>query len=100
MTDDEYEVVIDSSLESGALTYGELTIPGKSEEQILLFAHCCHPSLANDNLSGIAVVVELARLLSSASPRYTYRCVFAPTLSIDYLAKRKIEPNFTRSSPG
>jgi aminopeptidase-like protein len=78
MPDDDYEVVIDSSLEPGSLTYGELTIPGESEEQILLFAHCCHPSLANDNLSGIAVVVELARILSTSSPRFTYRCVFAP----------------------
>lgn len=78
MPDDDYEVVIDSSLEPGSLTYGELTIPGESEEQILLFAHCCHPSLANDNLSGIAVVVELARILSASSPRFTYRCVFAP----------------------
>ena len=78
MPDDEYEVVIDSSLEPGSLTYGEFTIPGESEEQILLFAHCCHPSLANDNLSGIAVVVELARILSASSTRFTYRCVFAP----------------------
>jgi aminopeptidase-like protein len=78
MPDDDYEVVIDSSLEPGSLTYGEFTIPGESEEQILLFAHCCHPSLANDNLSGIAVVVELARILSASSPRFTYRCVFAP----------------------
>jgi aminopeptidase-like protein len=78
LPDDDYEVVIDSSLETGSLTYGEFTIPGESEEQILLFAHCCHPSLANDNLSGIAVVVELARILSTSSPRFTYRCVFAP----------------------
>ena len=78
MPDDDYEVVIDSSLEPGALSYGELTIPGESEEQILLFAHCCHPSLANDNLSGIAVVVELAKILSASSPRFTYRCIFAP----------------------
>ena len=78
LPDDDYEVVIDSSLETGSLTYGEFTIPGESDEQILLFAHCCHPSLANDNLSGIAVVVELARILSASSPRFTYRCVFAP----------------------
>jgi aminopeptidase-like protein len=78
LPDDDYEVVIDSSLEPGSLTYGEFTIPGESEEQILLFAHCCHPSLANDNLSGIAVVVELAKILSASSPRFTYRCVFAP----------------------
>lgn len=78
LPDDDYEVVIESSLEAGALTYGELTIPGESEEQILLFAHCCHPSLANDNLAGMAVVVELAKILNAVSPRFTYRCVFAP----------------------
>jgi aminopeptidase-like protein len=78
MPDDDYEVMIDSSLEPGTLSYGELIIPGESDEQILLFAHCCHPSLANDNLSGIAVVVELAKILSASSPRFTYRCVFAP----------------------
>jgi aminopeptidase-like protein len=99
MTDDEYEVVIDSSLESGALTYGELTIPGQSEEQILLFAHCCHPSLANDNLSGIATVLELARMLSSASPRYTYRCVFAPgTIGcITWLSQNRAELHKVKS---
>ena len=93
MPDDDYEVVIDSSLEPGALTYGELTIPGKSEEQILLFAHCCHPSLANDNLSGIAVVVELARILGESSPRFTYRCVFAPAAigCITWLSQNRFE---------
>lgn len=78
LPDDVYEVVIDSSLEPGSLTYGEMTIPGESEEQILLFAHCCHPSLANDNLSGIAVIVELAKILRASSLRFTYRCIFAP----------------------
>ena len=93
MPDDDYEVVIDSSLEPGALSYGELTIPGESEEQVLLFAHCCHPSLANDNLSGIAVVVELAKMLSASSPRFTYRCIFAPgTIGcITWLSQNKPE---------
>ena len=93
MHDDDYEVVIDSTLESGSLSYGELTIPGESEEEVLLFAHCCHPSLANDNLSGIAVVVELAKILSASSPRFTYRCVFAPgTIGcITWLSQNKSE---------
>jgi aminopeptidase-like protein len=93
LSDDVYEVVIDSSLEPGSLTYGELTIPGESEEQILLFAHCCHPSLANDNLSGIAVVVELAKILRASSPRFTYRCVFAPAAigCITWLSQNKSE---------
>jgi aminopeptidase-like protein len=70
-----------------------LTIPGESEEEFLLFAHCCHPSLANDNLSGIAVVVELAKILSASSPRFTYRCVFAPgTIGcITWLSQNKSE---------
>ena len=93
LPNDEYEVVIDSSLEPGALSYGELTIRGESEEQILLFAHCCHPSLANDNLSGIAVIVELAKILLASSPRFTYRCVFAPgTIGcITWLSKNKLD---------
>ena len=93
LPDDDYEVVIDSSLEPGALSYGELTIPGKSEEQVLLFAHCCHPSLANDNLSGIAVVIELAKILSASSPKFTYRCIFAPgTIGcITWLSQNKSE---------
>ncbi|MGB4911161.1 MAG: DUF4910 domain-containing protein [Candidatus Dechloromonas phosphoritropha] len=95
MPNDDYEVVIDSSLEPGALSYGELTIPGESEEQILLFAHCCHPSLANDNLSGIAVIVELAKILSASLPRFTYRCIFAPgTIGcIAWLSQNKPELN-------
>ena len=95
LPDETYEVVIDSSLEPGSLTYGELIIPGESEEQILLFAHCCHPSLANDNLSGIAVVVELAKILRASSPRFTYRCVFAPAAigCITWLSQNQSELN-------
>lgn len=91
----DYKVVIDSSLSPGALSYGELIIPGESEEQILLFAHCCHPSLANDNLSGIAVLVELAKLLSASSPKFTYRCIFAPGTvgCITWLSQNKLELN-------
>ena len=61
MTDPHYRVVIDSTLAPGALTYGELLVPGQREDEVLISAHCCHPSLANDNLSGIAVAAELAR---------------------------------------
>src|SRR5581483_1706412 len=52
---DEYEVCIDSSLEDGYLTYGECYIRGRSPEEVLISCHACHPSLANDNLSGLAV---------------------------------------------
>ncbi|WP_228011025.1 DUF4910 domain-containing protein [Nonomuraea phyllanthi] len=71
-----YEVRIDSTLADGHLTYGEHVIPGSSAEEVLISCHVCHPSLANDNLAGVAVAVALARRLSA--PRYTYRFVFAP----------------------
>ncbi len=75
----EYEVVIDSSLEPGSLSFGELVLPGKSGDEVLFSAHCCHPSLANDNLSGIAVAILLAQLLAgTGSHHYTYRFLFVP----------------------
>ncbi|HEY1360126.1 MAG TPA: DUF4910 domain-containing protein [Thermoleophilaceae bacterium] len=74
----EYEVVIDSSLEDGHLTYGELLVEGESEEEILISTHVCHPSLANDNLSGIAVSVFLAAELLGTRPRHSYRFLFVP----------------------
>ncbi len=74
----EYEVCIDSSLEDGALSYGELLIPGTSEEEVLISAHVCHPSLANDNLSGIALATAFAKALSTSPRRLSYRFVFAP----------------------
>ena len=73
-----YEVFIDSSLESGSLTYGELLIPGETTEEILFSAHICHPSLANDNLSGISLLTYLAKQLQKNKPRYSYRFLFIP----------------------
>jgi aminopeptidase-like protein len=78
MTEEAYEVCIDSSLDSGVLNYGELLLRGETEEEVLLSAHVCHPSLANDNLSGVALALYLARLLSQRKHRYSYRFVFAP----------------------
>jgi aminopeptidase-like protein len=86
----EYEVFIDSGLDhDGALTYGELVLPGTSTEEVLISAHVCHPSLANDNLSGIAVATFLARHLEANGHRFTYRFLFGPgTLgSIAWLAQ-------------
>ncbi|MDO7852488.1 DUF4910 domain-containing protein [Hymenobacter convexus] len=74
----EYEVCIDSTLAAGALTYGELLLPGDTDEEVLISSHICHPSLANDNLSGIAVATFLARHLLGQPRRYSYRFVFAP----------------------
>src|SRR4029077_9239304 len=76
--EDEYEVVIESSLADGHLTYGELLLPGEVSEEILISTHICHPSLCNDNLSGIAVATLLARYLHTVRTRYTYRFLFAP----------------------
>jgi aminopeptidase-like protein len=78
LEDGEYEVVIDSSLTDGHLTYGECFIPGESEDEILISTHVCHPSLANDNLSGVCTAVYLAQYLTDHKPRYSYRFLFIP----------------------
>jgi aminopeptidase-like protein len=78
LTDDSYHVRIDSTLAPGSLSYGECILPGSSNNEVLFSAHCCHPSLANDNLSSIAVVIELARWLMRAPRRYSYRLLFMP----------------------
>ena len=79
LTEDSYEVCIDASLEDGAVTYGEYYIPGQVSEEILLSCHVCHPSLCNDNLSGIALIALLAKYLGSLSLRYSHRFLFIPT---------------------
>lgn len=91
LEDGEYEVVIDSTLADGALTYGESYFAGETDEEILLFTHICHPSLCNDNLSGIALLAELGRYLSTRPRRYSYRLVFAPTTigSITWLGRNE-----------
>lgn len=79
MDEGPYDVVVDTTIEPGELTYGELVLPGDSTEEVMISAHVCHPSLANDNLSGIAVAMEVARTLEAMSSRhYTYRFLFAP----------------------
>lgn len=89
----QYEVRIDTRLEPGSLSYAELIIPGESDDKILLFAHTCHPSLCNDNLSGVAMLTTLARVLGSANLRYTYHFVFAPATigSIAWLSQNEAE---------
>lgn len=86
-----YDVYIDSTLEPGFLSYGELLIPGECNEEILFSAHTCHPSLANDNLSGIAVLAFLARSLLEKSNRFSYRFLFGPGTigAITWLAKNE-----------
>jgi aminopeptidase-like protein len=87
----EYDVCIDSSLTNGHLTYGEYLLEGKETDEVLISCHICHPSLANDNLSGIAVAVELARHLASEPRRYSYRFLFIPGTigSITWLSKNE-----------
>ena len=79
--DEVYEVCIDATLEDGSLTYGECYLPGTLEDEILLSCHVCHPSLANDNLSGIAVMTFLAQYLQRCPRRYSYRLLFIPVPS-------------------
>lgn len=78
LKDDEYEVCIDSSLESGHLTYGQFRIQGETDYEILISAHSCHPSLCNDNLSGMAVAAKLAQCLRELPLRYSYRFLWIP----------------------
>jgi len=73
-----YEAVIDSSLDEGHLTYGECYFPGTSSDEVLISCHICHPSLCNDNLSGIALSTFLAKHLRGRPVRYSYRFIFIP----------------------
>jgi len=89
LPDGEYDVVIDSTLEDGSLTYGEHVVPGRVTDEVIVSCHVCHPSLANDNLAGIAVAVSLAQQLAESRPHYTYRFLFMPGTigSITWLAR-------------
>lgn len=84
----EYEVCIDTTLQPGSLSYGELLLPGELTDEVLISCHCCHPSLANDNLSGMALSAFLARRLMEMPRRYSYRFLFIPGTigSITWLA--------------
>jgi aminopeptidase-like protein len=74
----EYQVCINSSLAPGSLTYGEYYIPGETSDEILFSCHVCHPSLCNDNLSGIGLATFLAKQIEAKSRRYSYRFLFVP----------------------
>jgi aminopeptidase-like protein len=78
LDDGDYDVFIDADLDDGHLTYGECLIPGETNDEVLISCHVCHPSLANDNLSGIAAATFLAEQLGSTANRYSYRFLFIP----------------------
>jgi len=84
-----YEVVVDTELVPGSLTYGEIVVPGEEADEVLISTHVDHPSLANDNLTGIAVAAEVARTIATTRHRYTYRFVFVPSVigAITWLAR-------------
>ena len=86
-----YDVVVDTTLEPGSLTYGECFLPGDSEDEVLLCTHVCHPSLANDNLSGIVLLNELGAVLADQRRRLSYRLLFVPGTigSIAWLARNE-----------
>ena len=100
LPDGEYDVLIDSSLTDGSLTYGEYLHRGASEDEFLLTAHICHPSLANDNCSGLALLTTLARHLAGMRTRLSYRFLFAPGTigAISWLARN--ETNVSRIKQG
>ncbi|CAL78555.1 conserved hypothetical protein with an aminopeptidase-like domain (COG4310) [Bradyrhizobium sp. ORS 278] len=78
MTDDRYQVEIDSAITQGSLTYGEYFIPGETANEVLITCHVCHPSLANDNLSGVSIMTALAMRQMRRTSRLGYRFLFLP----------------------
>jgi aminopeptidase-like protein len=100
LTEDDYHVVIDSSLTDGRLSYGEYLVPGATTEEVLISCHACHPSLCNDNLSGVVLATWLAKALAGAELRYSYRFLFIPGTigSITWLALN--EANLDRVKAG
>jgi aminopeptidase-like protein len=91
LAEDNYDVMIDASLTDGSLTYGEYVHRGETEDEFLLSAHVCHPSLANDNCAGVALLATLAKRLIGVKTRLSYRFVFAPGTigAITWLARNE-----------
>ncbi len=96
-------MVVDTELFDGALSYGELALPGELEAEVLLSTHVCHPSLANDNLSGVVVMAALARELAARpARRLSYRFLFVPGTigAIAWLARNEERAGRDRPRPG
>jgi len=89
-TKDKYKIFIDSKFENGTLKVGEYTIEGKSDKTIVLVAHLCHPAMANDDLSGVAVLVDIAKEMQKRN-NYTYKFLILPETigSIAYLSQNE-----------
>lgn len=109
LTDAEYEVCIDSTLEDGHLTYGEVVLPGETDDEIFFSTYLCHPSMANNELSGPCVQTEIIKYLKQlAHRRFTYRLIFIPETigSITYLSRnldvlqRHVKAGFVLSCVG
>ena len=89
---DKFHVFVDADRRPGSLTYGELRVPGRTDREVILYTHICHPSLCNDNLSGMAVLASFGKALIEGNRRdYTYRLIFAPGTigSITWLARNE-----------
>jgi len=91
LKEDTYDVVIDLSLTNGSLTYGELYLKGSTEYEVLFSCYVCHPSMCNDNLSGISLVTEIAKKLQKKKTKYSYRFLFIPETigAITWLSKNE-----------
>jgi aminopeptidase-like protein len=89
----EYEVCVDSTLSPGSLTYGECVLRGATTDEVLISVHSCHPSLANDNLTGMVVGAFIAKLLAATPRKHTFRFLFIPGTigSIAWLALHEAE---------
>jgi aminopeptidase-like protein len=98
LEEDVYEVVIDSELKEGDLLYGEFFKAGKKKEIFLVSTYLCHPSLCNDNLSGVVVALALAKILNKLDTEYSYKIIFVPETigSISFLANNESELDFIK----
>ena len=91
LTDDKYRVFIDSRFEKGTLKVGDFTIAGETDEIIMLVAHLCHPAQVNDDLAGVAVLVDIANEMSRKRHHYTYKFLLVPETigSVAYLSQNE-----------
>ncbi len=91
LTEGDFHIYIDSEIKPGSLTYGEVLIPGNTKEEVLFSCHICHPSLCNDNLSGIVLAAKLADILKTMTLHYSYRFLFIPGTigSITWLSRNE-----------